>query len=417
MGRSLRTLGWAAYLACSWTWCIGMFLPVLLLRDFGLWGFIVFALPNVLGAGAMGWVLRSQDDAARISAHHRPAVRAFSFVTIAFHCFFLGWIAWAIGPHDSTGWPDGTLVFAIVLAAAVFSIGALVAIGRHLIAAGVLWLVSLGLGIAILRFGAWDDLAARADLLATSRPAGALWLAPVCIFGFLLCPYLDATFLKARRHLPTRAASHAAFGIGFGVLFFAMILLTLGYSAAVEPGIRPHAVLGPTHHLVLLLFAHLLLQSVFTILVHLRALPGGPPRRPLGRFGFPVLCIALVLLGTLVERRDYAGLALGEVVYRSFMSFYGLAFPAYVWICIVPTRDGHSGPAGPRGGGRGGGRAKLLTLAAAVTLATPFYWMGFIERESWYLAPGLAIVLLARLVISRPKTAITPTSAPPTSPR
>lgn len=50
-------LGWAAYLACSWTWCIGMFLPVLLVRDYGVWGFVVFAVPNVVGAGAMGWVL------------------------------------------------------------------------------------------------------------------------------------------------------------------------------------------------------------------------------------------------------------------------------------------------------------------------------------------------------------------------
>ena len=29
----LNTIGWGAYLACSWTWCIGMFLPVLLIRD------------------------------------------------------------------------------------------------------------------------------------------------------------------------------------------------------------------------------------------------------------------------------------------------------------------------------------------------------------------------------------------------
>src|SRR5690242_7362807 len=55
----LRVLGWGAYLACSWTWCISMFLPVLLVRDYGVWGFVVFAVPNVIGAGAMGWVLRN----------------------------------------------------------------------------------------------------------------------------------------------------------------------------------------------------------------------------------------------------------------------------------------------------------------------------------------------------------------------
>ena len=36
-GRSslLPSFSWAIYLGMSWTWCIGMFLPVLLIRDFG----------------------------------------------------------------------------------------------------------------------------------------------------------------------------------------------------------------------------------------------------------------------------------------------------------------------------------------------------------------------------------------------
>lgn len=29
---------WALFLASSWTWCIGMFLPVLLMRDAGWMG-------------------------------------------------------------------------------------------------------------------------------------------------------------------------------------------------------------------------------------------------------------------------------------------------------------------------------------------------------------------------------------------
>ncbi|MDB5302268.1 MAG: hypothetical protein JWO87_3931, partial [Phycisphaerales bacterium] len=48
----LFALGWGAFLACSWTWCIGMFLPVLLVRDFGEMGWLVFAAPNVVGAAA-----------------------------------------------------------------------------------------------------------------------------------------------------------------------------------------------------------------------------------------------------------------------------------------------------------------------------------------------------------------------------
>ncbi|HVU64170.1 MAG TPA: hypothetical protein VHC70_09350, partial [Phycisphaerales bacterium] len=83
----------------------------------------------------------------------------------------------------------------------------------------------------------------------------------------------------------------------------------------------------------------------------------------------------------------------GEIIYRCFMSFYGLVFPAYVWLCMIPTRDGHSGIAGPRG------RLKLAVLAGACLLAAPCYWMGFIERVEWWLAPGLGVVLLARLAV------------------
>src|SRR6266404_3216610 len=59
---TLNWLGWAVFLAVSWTWCIGMFLPVLLVRDYGLWGWIVFAVPNMIGAAAMGWVMHRVKD-------------------------------------------------------------------------------------------------------------------------------------------------------------------------------------------------------------------------------------------------------------------------------------------------------------------------------------------------------------------
>ncbi|HEY8750802.1 MAG TPA: hypothetical protein VIM11_22650, partial [Tepidisphaeraceae bacterium] len=66
-----------------------MFLPVLLIRDMGLWGWIVFAAPNVLGAALMGWVLTSPESSRRIVENHGGACRAFSIVTIAFHVFFV----------------------------------------------------------------------------------------------------------------------------------------------------------------------------------------------------------------------------------------------------------------------------------------------------------------------------------------
>ena len=45
----VKSFLWAFFLACSWTWCVGMFLPVLLVRNWGIWGWVVFAVPNVIG--------------------------------------------------------------------------------------------------------------------------------------------------------------------------------------------------------------------------------------------------------------------------------------------------------------------------------------------------------------------------------
>src|SRR5215813_659097 len=87
-----RSLSWAVYLACSWTWCIGMFLPVLLVRDYGVAGWIAFAVPNVVGAAAMGWTLRDSAASRRVAQEHRTAARWFSLVTIAFQIFFAAWL-------------------------------------------------------------------------------------------------------------------------------------------------------------------------------------------------------------------------------------------------------------------------------------------------------------------------------------
>src|SRR5204862_2209590 len=86
-----RWIGWAVYLGMSWTWCIGMFLPVLLIRDYGVWGWIIFAAPNVLGAAAMGWVIHDAHASERMVTAHRTMLAAFSFVTVSFQIFFAFW--------------------------------------------------------------------------------------------------------------------------------------------------------------------------------------------------------------------------------------------------------------------------------------------------------------------------------------
>src|SRR5215208_5970899 len=87
----IKSLFWAFFLACSWTWCIGMFLPVLLVRNWGIWGWAVFAVPNVIGAAAMGFVLRSRQSSEDILINHKTPIAIFSLITIAFHLYFVYW--------------------------------------------------------------------------------------------------------------------------------------------------------------------------------------------------------------------------------------------------------------------------------------------------------------------------------------
>src|ERR1700722_12862889 len=81
----LLALGWAAFVACSWTWCIGMYLPVLMVRDFGPLGWLVFPVPNGVGAAARGWILHRPGAAANLARRHWAAAACFSIVTILFH--------------------------------------------------------------------------------------------------------------------------------------------------------------------------------------------------------------------------------------------------------------------------------------------------------------------------------------------
>src|SRR5438874_5606425 len=112
-GRSslLPSFSWAIYLGMSWTWCIGMFLPVLLVRDYGIWGWIVFATPNVVGAAAMGWVLKDHDSQAMVQAHNY-AIKAFSFVTAAFQLFFAFWMFDLMNADVAAA---ATVIFALIV--------------------------------------------------------------------------------------------------------------------------------------------------------------------------------------------------------------------------------------------------------------------------------------------------------------
>lgn len=417
--RWLQILGWACYLACSWTWCIGMFLPVLLVRDYGVWGFVVFAVPNVVGAAAMGWVLRKPGASRQQVSHHLPVLKLFSLVTVAFQTFFLWWFLRPIVsarlpgqfhryvPLDipSPGW--SIWVWLVMFGSIPLIAVAYLEPARHgkrglllrygTIAVFFLWLFSAWTGFLGITSG---NLAVEYTPIS-QVPVGLMLLAPVIAFGFLLCPYCDLSFHRTRQALSEPQGTRS-FVIGFGLFFLAMILMTLGYAHLFLSELPIETVLRTMGPFGGWLIAHIGLQLVFTIWVHSLELfvdqqRGSARIRPNGShtIGKLVLLLSLffvvpIACRTLGEHVDgYAGLTTNEIIYRLFLSFYGLVFPAYVWLCMIPTwRD----PQKPT-------KRHIAVWLGACALASPCYWMGFIERVEWWLVPGLAVVLLARLLI------------------
>jgi hypothetical protein len=371
---------WGAFLACSWTWCIGMYLPVLLLRDFGPWGWIVFALPNIAGAAAMGWVLGSPQASLAVADRHRAAARWFSIVTVLFHIYFAGWmIQLMLGPIPAVAVP--------LLAGAWWWIGSS-RMQRDPPAGVLVWVLS-AIAFALMLIWLGDGRPPMPGPTFDQMPVGVLWLAPVCGFGFLLCPYLDLTFHRARQALPP-AAGRTAFTLGFAVLFLVMILFTFWYAPWIDSAQAGEPIPAAAGWIIGL---HLLIQSAYTVAIHLRELPpapaaetGGLPRLLTGLPG----AILLVLVTPYALRLMPPGG--GETIYLYFMVFYGLVFPAYVWLCMIPTPGGHAGP----------GRARLGVLAVSVIVAAPMYYLGFVRGETFWLLPALAVVLLSRLFVSRP---------------
>jgi hypothetical protein len=396
-----------------------MFLPVLLVRDFGLAGFLTFAIPNCLGAAAMGFVLRDPAASTRLVHRHLGAMRAFSLVTIAFHVFFLAWLGSTAGvdPTRLIGIAAGvSAVVAVVPGRAqgwlALGLWALVALVIGAWATGTLIdvLRAAGLGDAPSAFAAVSGAGAATPMLPVSHAA---FLAPVCVFGFLLCPYLDLTFHRARQ-ATSRAGGKLAFSLGFLGLFPTMIVFTLAYAAVFLTG-GPASVAAST-----LVLVHIAVQAGYTVGVHVDALrrstrhavpsvndasPKQVGRNAQSRFSDAPTLLTTVLVTWLVSvvilagGREYLAASppgergLGETIYRSFMAFYGLIFPAHVWLIMLPAARGEAGATSAVA------RRGLRVLVLAVIIAGPMYWLGFNAFLTWWLVPGLGVVLLARLAI------------------
>ncbi len=378
---------WGAYLACSWTWCIGMFFPILLLRDFGWVGVIAFAIPNIIGAAAMGWVLRSRESSIRFAERHTNALWWFSTITIGFHIFWIIWLTSFI--REALAMPDEYLFGAGAIAIAfALSTRRFIQVGKAPQLAMLLWALSAAVLVAML-VRPEPQSALDALVQAPRTSSGVEWFIPVSIFGFLLCPYLDITFHHARQNLPTQRAGRIGFTIGFGVFFALMILLTVRYAGVIEAGMQ-----GTTLSNTLLppwlaagVLTHLLCQWIFTVRVHLNRMATLKPHRLLGQQTLFLVALISGLAGFAAPKiADYAGLSAGEIGYRGFMSFYGLVFPAYVLYRVIRAHSTEI-------------PLQRWMMWLAIGVAMPMFWMGFIERQSIWLGPGMVIVICGAFVL------------------
>ena len=77
----------------------------------------------------------------------------------------------------------------------------------------------------------------------------------------------------------------------------------------------------------------------------------------------------------------FFNLDFGELIYRLFLSFYGLLFPAYVWIRMWPRQPSRLS-------------AASIPAIVPILIAAPMYWLGFIQNRMLWLLPAVAVVVL-----------------------
>jgi hypothetical protein len=416
IGRAgIRAILPALFLACSWTWVIGMWFPYYLTRDFGWVAWLVFAIPNVIGAASVGLILKPGGSrepstwrprsSVKLTTQHDIACMAFSVVTIAFQLYVVGFLLRTYVSQVPIAAPMvsiSTGVFAVLVV-----LFALLPWRASWWAAAVVWLFSIGMAFGAV--AAAGDRAAfmlppQDGLVGVLGDPNGLWkLAPAIVFGFLLCPYLDLTINRVRQDTREPTGSIASV-LGFGVFFLVMIGMTLGYAGR----------LIDSNTMSLYIIAHIGVQAAFTAGVHLRALgrAGGyhkfdlsKPRDAEGRptavrqaklrlFCFSFLFFFALFFGNAVLdlQQPRSGYDASRFWYELIIASYGLVFPAYMYICVlphVPLRSVRQ-------------RTRALLWAAAVIAATPLFFLGFIgfaEPQYGLIPVGVTVILAAPYVV------------------
>lgn len=366
-----------------------MVLPALLLRDYGLYGWIVFAVPNVLGAALMGLVLFKPQWSLDIVRNHRVACQNFTVITVAYHLFVVAWLF-------------SKLFGLAAVPMLVVAVGLCATLGMRDRHRSMLF---VSLAVAIVSWGclSWATKAPGAWELATwdwptegvnrLTQTDLLWFAPAALFGFALCPYLDLTFHRARINT-SPGTGVAAFFIGFGIVFCSMIVFSVCYGSRLLPFIQGEDDAELTGIWLVLLAIHLSLQAGFTITVHVREIIEDK------RANVPWLvvagAIAIVLgmaakLSILPEHRITAGLTWGEAGYRVFLLFYGTVLPGYVFLVMIPRLRGPLTSVGSEF------RNFIYAIVCGLSLALA--WVGFGMGDSRTMPYLFAVFVAGRVAV------------------
>ena len=298
---------WGLWLAVSWTWCIALFLPVILAADAGPGSWAIMFVCNVIGAAAMPFVFRTPEASLAFIRRNRLACRVFSWVTLVCQSWFIGWAS------SRLSWSAPAASGLIVLLAGAGRgrpvwIGASVVCWVSTVAAGLLDLANAPSGR--LSFLLSDELA--------WHPV-ALYALPLVFAGFAASPWLDLTFHQALR---ASRQPRQAFAIAFPVLFGTMLAVSLIWRDDLAS-----LMLHPSNHaaawLVPALIA-IILQLGFTAVLHARHLP-----QP--GMAYLVGGAAVLLARTAGDIPMPTGHSLNELFYRASFGFYGVLVPCWIW--------------------------------------------------------------------------------------
>jgi hypothetical protein len=370
--KAIKTIGWGLYLTCSWTWCIGMFLPIILMHRYGWLGFVIFSVPNVLGCAAFGYVLKTPERSKALVEKYKTAISLFALVTIAFHIFFIAMLS-LVYINDFSFLISAWLPFCIL---ALCACVAFVPTKIWPILAAGLWCFSIIAGLSLLPFNTvpqgnlpWQE---------------AVWLLPITTFGFFLSPYLDPTFHRALQSSPSKHS----FGV-FGITFLVMIGFTTTYLGIAQDGYDNTLFVFSA-----LLSLHLLLQSMFTISVHMKEGIRIVSRKRKKLFvGFLALfCVVAVAVAHRFGGISPSGNWLDgwQDDYLRFFVFYGLVFPGIVAVFMFTNKKFTP--------------LRTTLFAFALLFSMPLLEIGYLQGSAW-LTVLPVILLITWAFASRPRIA------------